>query len=99
MQLAAAGSGQRNPILTALANRRAGVTEMTAIQSSVLLAQERKQFRLIFGVAFVVFLALSLVARALPRRWRPWVPAGDRRLSLIGEARALTNTVIPFAFL
>jgi hypothetical protein len=73
---------------------------MTAVQrSNALPARERRQFRLIFGVAFVVFLAITLVARILPRRLRPWAPAGDRRLSFVAEARAVTNTVIPFAFL
>ncbi len=73
---------------------------MTPVQrSSALLARERRQFRLIFGVAFVVFLTITLIARILPRRLRPWAPAGDRRLSFVAEARAVTNTVIPFAFL
>jgi hypothetical protein len=79
---------------------RAGAPTMTLThRSTALLAQERRQFRLIFGVAFVVFLAITLVARLLPRRLRPWAPVGDRRLSLVAEARAVTNTVIPFAFL
>ena len=73
---------------------------MIAVQrSNALLARERRQFRMIFGVAFVVFLTITLIARILPRRLRPWVPAGDRRLSFVAEARAVTNTVIPFAFL
>lgn len=73
---------------------------MTAChQSSALLARERRQFRLIFGFAFVVFLTIALIARLLPRRLRPWAPQGGRRLSFVAEARAVTNTVIPFAFL
>lgn len=82
------------------AARRAGVPEMTAFQhSTALMAQERRQFRLIFGVAFVVFMVTALIARLLPRRLRPWTPVGNRPLSFVAEARALTNTVIPFAFL
>ena len=73
---------------------------MTAFHpSTALLAQERRQFRLIFGVAFMVFLVIALMARILPRRLRPWAPVGNRRLSFVAEARAVTNTVIPFAFL
>jgi hypothetical protein len=68
-------------------------------QTAQLLAAERRQFRLIFGVAFVVFLTITALARLLPRRLRPWSPTGERRLSFVAEARALTNTVVPFAFL
>ena len=73
---------------------------MTALNHpSDLIAAERRQYRLIFGVAFIVFLTITLLARLLPRRMRPWSHAGDRHLSLIDEARAVTNTVVPFAFL
>ena len=73
---------------------------MTALnQTSQFVAAERRQFRLISGVAFVVFLTITAFARLLPRRLRPWSPSGDRHLSFIAEARALTNTVVPFAFL
>jgi hypothetical protein len=79
---------------------RAGVSEMTALHhSTALLAQERRQFRLIFGLAFVVFLVIALIARILPRRLRPWAPVGNRRLSFVAEAHAVTSTFIPFAFL
>ena len=73
---------------------------MTALyQSTAIMAQERRQFRLVYAVAFVGFLGMALMARLLPRRLRPWAPAGNRRLSFVAEARAVTNTVIPFAFL
>lgn len=73
---------------------------MTIVNHTAQLeAAERRQFRLIFGVAFMVFLTITVLARLLPRRLRPWSPTGDRRLSFIAEARALTNTVVPFAFL
>lgn len=73
---------------------------MTASQqTSQLLAAERRQFRLIFMAAFAVFLTITALARLLPRRLRPWSPPADRRLSFVAEARALTHTVVPFAFL
>jgi hypothetical protein len=62
-------------------------------------ADERRQYRLIFGFAFLVFLTITLLARLLPRRLRPWSPEGGRRMSLVAEARAITDTVLPFAFL
>lgn len=81
-------------------NARAEVPHMTAYrQSTALPVRERQQFRFIYGVAFVVFLTITLIARLLPRRLRPWVPVSGRRLSFVAEARAVTNTVIPFAFL
>lgn len=78
-----------------------GVLAMTTMttMSPVSGAAERRQYRLIFGVAFLVFLTITLVARLLPRRLRPWSPEGGRRMSFIAEARAVTNTVLPFAFL
>ena len=73
---------------------------MTAINDvSALWAQERRQYRLIFGVAFLVFLIITPLARLLPSRWRPWPPVGDGRLSLVAEARAVTHRILPFAFL
>ncbi|HYN76651.1 MAG TPA: hypothetical protein VES73_02520 [Lamprocystis sp. (in: g-proteobacteria)] len=79
---------------------RTGVPEMTAFhQSTAVMAQERRQFRLVFGVTFMLFLGIALIARVLPRRLRPWAPVGNRHLSFVAEARAVTNTVIPFAFL
>ncbi len=73
---------------------------MTALNHpSDLIPAERRQYRLIFGVVFIVFLTITVLARMLPRRLRPWSPVGERHLSLIAEARAVTNTVVPFAFL
>ena len=79
---------------------RAGVLEMIALhQSTAILAQERRQFRMVYSVAFIVFLGMALIARLLPGRLRPWAPSGNRHLSCVAEARAVTDTVIPFAFL
>ncbi len=66
---------------------------------SDFVAAERRQYRLVFGVAFFVFFAFTVLARLLPRRLRPWAPAGGGPMSLIAEARAVTNRVLPFAFL
>jgi hypothetical protein len=67
--------------------------------TSDLWAQERRQYRLIFGVAFVVLVTITLFARLLPSRLRPWPPVADPRMSIIAEARAVTHRVLPFAFL
>jgi hypothetical protein len=69
------------------------------VQPSDPIAAERRQYRLIWGIVFLVVLAITLAARLLPRRLRPWSPHGGSRMSSIAEARAVTNTVLPFAFL
>ena len=63
------------------------------------VAAERRQYRLIFGVVFLVFLVFTLATRLLPRRMRPWSQEVGRGRSSIAEARGLANTVLPFAFL
>lgn len=73
---------------------------MTALNhTSDLWVQERRQYRLIFGLVFVVIVTIALFARLLPSRMRPWPPVADPRISIIAEARALTHRVLPFAFL
>ena len=71
----------------------------TLNHASALWARERRQYRLIFGLTFLVFLIITPLARVLPSRWRPWPPVGDGRRSLIAEARAVTQRILPFAFL
>ena len=94
--IAPQGALQAHSIHRGLSPR--GVLAMTTM-TPVSGADERRQYRLIFGIAFLVFLTITLVARLLPRRLRPWSPEGGRRMSFIAEARAVTNTVLPFAFL
>jgi hypothetical protein len=72
-------------------------TSMTQMPTDVRSATA-KQFRLIYWVGFAYFLMVALALRFLPKSRRPSLPglAGNR--SVIGEARALTSTFIPFAF-
>lgn len=62
-------------------------------------ADSNWQYRCIYAVTFAVFLAVVIVARLLPARWRPWPAAGPERLSIVAETRAVTSTIIPFAFM
>jgi hypothetical protein len=57
-----------------------------------------RQFKLIYYVGFAYFLLVAIALRFLPKSRRPSLPglAGNR--SVIGEAKALTSTFIPFAF-
>lgn len=61
--------------------------------------QERRQYRLIYRVAFLVILGITPLARLLPARWRPWPRVVEGRASLVAEARAVTQRILPFAFL
>jgi hypothetical protein len=67
--------------------------------TSELWAQEHRQYRVLFGLTFIVVWAIALAARLLPVQMRPWPPVSGRRLSIFAEARAVTQRVLPFAFL
>jgi hypothetical protein len=56
----------------------------------------RREYRLVWGIAFLIFLAVALAARILPPARR--VAAFGARRSVLGDARALTNSTIPIAF-
>ncbi len=58
-----------------------------------------REARFLFVVSFTIFLVIAAVTRLLPRNRRPWPfgPGTDR--SLFKEARAIANTVIPFAYM
>ena len=67
-------------------------------RSRGLHAKNRIEFRLLFALAFMVFLAAGLVARLTPGWWL----SDDRsasRTSLIEEARTAAGSTIPFAFM
>ncbi len=70
---------------------------MTQLPIDVRSATAR-QFKLIYLLGFAYFLLVAVAIRFMPRSRRPSLPglAGNR--SVIGEARALTSTFIPFAF-
>ncbi len=61
--------------------------------------EKARDFRLIMILAFVYFLLVACVARLLPRSWRPNLLPMNPRRSVIGEAKALAGTVVPFAFM
>lgn len=58
-----------------------------------------KDVHRIFTVSFIIFLIIAVVARVLPRRWRPWPAKPEGYRSVIDEARAVANTFVPFAFM
>ncbi len=57
-------------------------------------ANEAREFRLMFFLAFLLFLGAGAVKRlAAP------LSGGAQRKSLIAEAKAAANTCLPFAFM
>lgn len=56
-----------------------------------------RDYRAITAAAFPVFLAISTLARLLPREARVKLTGGRR--SIIADARAMVAATIPFAFM
>lgn len=62
--------------------------------------EEAQEFRFIYIASFVVFLAIAVIARVLPKQWgRGGLADAQGHLSIIGEAKAAANTFVPFAFM
>lgn len=59
----------------------------------------RYEFWLYFAVSFPIFLTIAVLARLLPKSWRPGVAAVQGQGSVFGEAKAATNRVLPFVFM
>jgi len=77
-----------------MANASASMTRMPID----VRAETAKQFRLIYVVGFVYFLLVAIALRFMPKHRRPSLPGLAGKRSVIGEAKALTSTFIPFAF-
>ncbi len=57
-----------------------------------------REYGIYFAASFLLFLPVVLVNRVLPRALRPLAPTDEPR-SILGETKALTNTVVPFVFM
>ena len=57
--------------------------------------QDARQFRLLYMAFFLIFLMVALVGRLLPGKWRNDVT----KRSVIGEAKAAANTILPYVFM
>jgi hypothetical protein len=77
--------------MAAVATHPASLTKMRR--------EKAREFRLILAVAFLYFLVVACVARLLPTALRPSLPPTSGRRSVIGEAKALAGTFVPFAFM
>jgi hypothetical protein len=59
---------------------------------------ERRQARLMFGVAFPLCLVVAVLARLMPNSVRGSILGFDGRGSVFREARNAASMCIPFAF-
>jgi hypothetical protein len=55
--------------------------------------------RILFGVTFLVLLAIALSASAIGLKWRAWFPGTEHFTSLVEGVRATANSVIPLMFM
>lgn len=60
---------------------------------------DRWQFRLLVGVTYPVFLALTLASRLMPGNLRFLPTDVEGHGSVFAEARAAALTTLPFAFM
>jgi light-harvesting complex 1 beta chain len=52
--------------------------------------------RMVFAVAFVVFLAIALVAQVLFMHWRDWLPGAEGQRGLIGGVTSAVYTFMSY---
>lgn len=58
-----------------------------------------REFWLYFAISFPIFLIIAVLARLLPRAWRPGLSELRGEGSVFGEAKAAANKVLPFVFM
>jgi len=52
--------------------------------------------RLVFAVAFVVFLAIALVAQVMFIHWRDWLPGAEGQRGLIAGVTSAVYTFLSY---
>ncbi|MEM8876261.1 MAG: hypothetical protein AAGD23_00175 [Pseudomonadota bacterium] len=60
---------------------------------------ERREYRFVWAIAFLFFLGVVILARFFPRSWRPDPIGTGQYRTVFGEAKAITNMTIPYAFM
>jgi hypothetical protein len=60
---------------------------------------ERWEFHALVFVTYPLFLAVTLLSRVMPRRFRFMPTGAGGRMSVFAEARAAAHTTLPFAFM
>jgi light-harvesting complex 1 beta chain len=59
---------------------------------AAMVREDRKAFFVIFASAFVVLLAMALVAQTLGLQWRSWLPGAEGVKSVPGGVKAAVYT-------
>ena len=67
-----------------------------AIESTQRPPIDTHMSRLVFAVAFVVFLAIALVAQVLFMHWRDWLPGAEGQRGLIGGVTSAVYTFMSY---
>ena len=60
--------------------------------AGAIVKEDRKAHFLIFGTAFVMFLAIALVGQTLGWPWRSWFPGAEGATSVTGGVKAAVYT-------
>jgi hypothetical protein len=63
------------------------------------LRRRPREYRLYYAIVFAFALPIAIVGRLFPRRLSTGHDGAEERRSVWAEARALTNTVIPYLFM
>ncbi len=50
----------------------------------------------IFVASFIVFAAIALIANAVSRDWRQWLPGSEGHRTMIGGVKAAVNNVLAY---
>jgi light-harvesting complex 1 beta chain len=62
------------------------------VPQAALAKEDGKAFFVIFASAFVVLLAMALVAQTLGLHWRSWLPGAEGVKSVTGGVKAAVYT-------
>jgi light-harvesting complex 1 beta chain len=50
----------------------------------------------IFVASFIVFAVIALIAKALSRDWRQWLPGAEGHRSMLDGVKAAVNNVLAY---
>lgn len=60
------------------------------------LRKDTRAFQAIYVTAFVVFLAVALIAQFLTLQWRSWLPGSESEQSLVDGVRSAVYTFMSY---
>ena len=67
---------------------------LIAVAATPTRAADAERFEVTYLAAFVVILAIALVAQALMLKWRAWFPGAEGEKSLIRGVRAAACSIM-----